>query len=966
MTATGRPSLRHPRSLIVILLLPLLVVGVGMWALTGRLDKLDEVPAAVVNLDEGTVMEVDGVEQTVPLGRALAGALTQPGTASATDDSDVSDDEVSSMLDGAGFDWRLTTEEDAEAGLKDGTYAAVVVIPADFSEDLASIGSTDAVQARIEVRTNDASGALEGAIGSAVGSAAASSMGTTFTEQYLDGIYVGFNDLQESFSEAADGAQDLADGASDLSDGTGELADGTADLSDGADQLADGASDLSEGTGELADGSAQLADGTGALADGLDQLATGADALDSGTLGLASGLYDLADGTEDLATGVDGIDTALNGDGSAENPGIVGGAQQLADGLAGSGTAEDPGLVAGADALADGTDELAAGASDLSDGASTYADGVQTAYDGLAQGLAGDGTAENPGIAGGASGLADGATALSSGAAALGTGSQQVADGAAQLSGALDGPLSAEQPAELSSMTDAAATVTEQCTAEGDAALCMQAAQVLAGYSAAVDQGLHGDGTAENPGLVAATQGLATGIAGDGTAENPGIVAGAEQLATGATSLSEGATALSDGLDQAFLGDGSAENPGLVGGADSLADGAEQLSTGTGDLSDGARGLADSLPAVVDGVAQLSDGLGQLGDGASQLSEGAGQLADGSRQSADGASQLSDGAGQLADGTRQSADGASDLADGTSELADGTATLADGATGLADGTRELADGTSELADGAAELDDGAGQLADGSQEMADGLADGADQIPTYTEAERESMSAMGAAPVGSSTTRSNEASGAATATFPFVVALALWLGAFAVFLLLPALSRRLLASAVPMWQVVLRSMLPGLAIVGAQAIAVLAVLTAIGIDPVSPLAVGLITLAGAAMFVAVHQALLAVFGERTGRVLSVLLLVLQVVILTGILPTATAPAALQAISGFMPISIVSQGLVHASLGGTVTSTSATLLTIIAWFAGALAVALVASRGARMLRPSHGKLPVDSRKEPVAA
>src|SRR5699024_6006568 len=70
------------------------------------------------------------------------------------------------------------------------------------------------------------------------------------------------------------------------------------------------------------------------------------------------------------------------------------------------------------------------------------------------------------------------------------------------------------------------------------------------------------------------------------------------------------------------------------------------------------------------------------------------------------------------------------------------------------------------------------------------------------------MSEMAASPVDTSLERENQASGATTATFPFVAALALWLGAFGSFLLLPALSRRLLDGAVPMWQVVLRSLVP--------------------------------------------------------------------------------------------------------------------------------------------------------------
>lgn len=109
--------LAHPRTLIVVLVLPLLVAALGMWALSGRVDRLDAVPAAVVNLDEGAeVTDADGETQTVPFGRLLAGSLTQPGTVEGQDAPETT-----------GFDWQLTSQEDAEEGLKDGSYSAVVV-----------------------------------------------------------------------------------------------------------------------------------------------------------------------------------------------------------------------------------------------------------------------------------------------------------------------------------------------------------------------------------------------------------------------------------------------------------------------------------------------------------------------------------------------------------------------------------------------------------------------------------------------------------------------------------------------------------------------------------------------------------------------------------------------------------------------------------------------------------------------
>src|SRR5699024_4424514 len=256
--------LSHPRTLVVVLVLPLLVVGLGMWALSGRVDRLDTVPAAVANLDEGAASEnADGEAQTVPFGRLLAGALTQPGT--------VDEQQTPSTT---GFDWQLTSEDDAEKGLRDGSYSAVVVIPEDFSAHLATIGTPEASQAILEVTTNDASGQINALVGTAVAEASASTVGGQMAEQYLDGLYLGFNDLHSGFSDSADGARELADGTSDLDDGAGDLADGAGDLADGTDEAAQGARAFSGGVWTFADGTWQAADGTRTLADGLDDLAT--------------------------------------------------------------------------------------------------------------------------------------------------------------------------------------------------------------------------------------------------------------------------------------------------------------------------------------------------------------------------------------------------------------------------------------------------------------------------------------------------------------------------------------------------------------------------------------------------------------------------------------------------------------------------------------------------------------------
>lgn len=844
--------LKHPRTLLVVLLLPLLVAGVGMWALKDRVDRLDQVPAAVVNLDEGTHMTIDGEDTFVPFGRQLAGALTQPQTATAADSPATT-----------GFDWTLTDEADATAGLRDGEYSAVIVIPKGFSADLATLGTPEARQATIEVTTNDASGVLDSAIGIAVSQAAASSTGTEMTRQYLSQLYVGFTTMHESFSRAADGAEGLDQGVTGLDEGIGQTSEGARQLADGADGLASGTRRLSEGVTGLDDGIQQTADGSRTLSDGIGQLATGTDGIADGSRTLSDGLGQLADGADGLADGARQLSDGING--TDQQPGLVQGVDQLDAGITGDGTSQNPGLVAGAQALADGTQGTA--------------DGVRLVFEG-------DGTQGNPGLIAGSTATAEGTQTFVDGLETIRDGSDTTGPGLAT-------------------------------TAEGMRTTC----ELFTEEERAADPRLAGlCGAGSSPGLVDAVEGYSDGldVALDGGAE-----------------LVSGTRTLSHGIALAAHGDGSDQSPGLVAGSQQLADGAAQM--------------ADQVPALEQGVQQLADGVHQLGDGASQLADGSAQLADGTRQSADGAAQLADGADQLSTGAHGAADGASQLADGTDLLADGSSQLVDGSSQLADGADQLAQGTQGLADGTVQLKDGSSQLKDGSGQLATGLRDGADQVPSYTASQRESMSTMGAQPVTSLASRTNEADGSATATFPFVVALALWLGAFGTFLLLPALSRRFLDAAMPMWMVVARSLLPAVLVGIAQAVTVLGVITAIGVRPVSPLGVGAITLAGALVFAALHQALLAVLGNRVGRIASLVVMVLQVVVLAGILPLQTAPPLLQSISAVLPMTILSQGLVHAALGGALVSMSASLLSLGAWILGSVAVTLIASRRARSMR-----------------
>ena len=267
-------------TLVGLVLVPVLVAAGLVLATWKAGDRIYQVTAAVVNLDEGT--EIDG--QTVPLGRQLAAGIVD-----ADEDQNVH--------------WVLSDEEDAKDGLSDGRYAAAVTIPEDFSE--AVVSSTgddpmDAEQTTLDVVSSRVSPLTDTVIVQAIASAATTAFNEQWSQQYLDGIFVGFNEMGDQMREMGDAANDLADGAGELDSGVGELSDGAGQLSDNSGELVDGAGQLGSGVHGIADGAGGLAAGASALSEGVDQLDGGAQDLADGAGDLSDGLGELSDGVADL------------------------------------------------------------------------------------------------------------------------------------------------------------------------------------------------------------------------------------------------------------------------------------------------------------------------------------------------------------------------------------------------------------------------------------------------------------------------------------------------------------------------------------------------------------------------------------------------------------------------------------------------------------------------------------------
>lgn len=269
--------------------------------------------------------------------------------------------------------------------------------------------------------------------------------------------------------------------------------------------------------------------------------------------------------------------------------------------------------------------------------------------------------------------------------------------------------------------------------------------------------------------------------------------------------------------------------------------------------------------------------------------------------------------------------------------------LTSGASALADAAQTLADGSITLDDGAHTLSSGMTELMSGSHTLADGLSDAGDKIPTYTQDEASASATALASPIGVSAAA--RATSTATVWAPTGIVLALWLSAMVGTLAFGALHSRRVDSAATPAALAWSTLWPNLIVSAVAAILLAMALLLAGVSMSGLWGSLALMVACAAALTAVHQALIAVFGQRMGVLVSVVLLVGQAVTLAGILPAAAQSGFFASIRSALPLPVVEDALRTLMVGSGSGSVGAAVGVLLVWALAAViaSIAAVAKR-----------------------
>ncbi len=608
-------------------LFPFVVAVAVAWSLSAAFGGQSRIPVAVVNLDTGYTTE--------------SGSKISAGQ-----------DVVDSLEDGEDLAWDFVDEETADAGLDDGTYALVLKIPADYSQDVASVNTSAPAKATIDIVSSGAENILATRVGSATLKQVQERIRRDLGENYLLSVLSTVHGQASTLTLTADGAVMLDEGYDALSEGADALGSGLSQVASAADALGEGTEQIAAGAGALGDGAEQVSQGldtvseqlVSPLASGAQALATGLDAIGGAARGMGSSLAQIGSALTQLGQGISAD--------SADAAALAVLAPQLSQ-SAGSLSVSLAALLSASARVDSAAETMLAGV----DAAQTKATEVADSASALAQVLDNDAAVGSDGADGIKQQLADidkqidtATDEVAAVADALGDVDQGAADKLPELKEQLDAAVSKlrglkERREQLAQrLGEAATSAQELSSSAGDVVTGLgsaadartELADAKTAYEAA-NQQVSADaqqvvtltGQVVQPTMSALVSLLTVqrALLGSGQIGDAGYTPG---LADTVSQLGVGVSAMGDQLvSSGAVGSGAA---GLAVGTEALIEALSPMASAVSGIGSGATALQTALSAVGSGAFGLGQGISSMASATSGISSGVSQLKSASQQ----------------------------------------------------------------------------------------------------------------------------------------------------------------------------------------------------------------------------------------------------------------------------------------------------------------------------------------------
>ncbi|WP_346928124.1 YhgE/Pip family protein, partial [Clostridium sp.] len=237
------------------------------------------------------------------------------------------------------------------------------------------------------------------------------------------------------------------------------------------------------------------------------------------------------------------------------------------------------------------------------------------------------------------------------------------------------------------------------------------------------------------------------------------------------------------------------------------------------------------------------------------------------------------------------------LSGGIQALYNGSNQLVEGSNKLVDGQNQLSTGVTELTDKVPKLEEGVEKLYKGSNELATGLKEGAGEMKAGLKNSSEEMGNFVSAPINMKNEPINKVPNYGTGFAPYFISLSLWIGAIMMFFVISAKTDD--DFGLSKFDKVIGKYL-SFGFVGLlQAVLVSVVVIGLGLNPTSTALYFTSIIFLSLVFIAIIQCLISLFGDA-GRLLGIVLLILQLTACAGTFPLEIVPKFFKVINPYMP------------------------------------------------------------------
>lgn len=202
-------------------------------------NSVDKLPIAVVNSDKGA--EINGVHKN--LGNELVAKLRTTKS----------------------LNREFVDAEQAQVGVEGQKYYAVITVPPEFSQDIASASTTDKKTASIVFEANQQHNYIASMLLKSAVNSIEQNLRGTVDKEITAGLTAKLKSVPSNLTTLNNGLNTISGGASSLQNGIGKATDGQRKLTSGAFSLDSGISQVQAGAHQLSAGTGNLPKLTGGI-----------------------------------------------------------------------------------------------------------------------------------------------------------------------------------------------------------------------------------------------------------------------------------------------------------------------------------------------------------------------------------------------------------------------------------------------------------------------------------------------------------------------------------------------------------------------------------------------------------------------------------------------------------------------------------------------------------------------------